>query len=422
MERKSIKTGLTPTVVVESVQGGLQVKGWDRSEVFAKAGETGALTLEEKEAKVILSCTSECILRVPRSATVQIGEVHGNLRAKYLDRRLSVETVHGSLGMRNIDDVQVGTIHGDLLVKQVRDNLHVEEVQGNAIIWDVQGACTLRQVRGKLDLHDVIGSVSASAQAHVRAVLNLIAGERYEIASGGHLHCQTPEDANLEVDITSQAAVIEVAMGEQKQTYHQAEHHLVLGQGGPRMTLSAQEEVHLSCREGDWEEPEEIDMMLNEEFTRISDEFSSQIESQIEAQMALLDEQMARLSETISKAGLSRAEAQRLVQRAQASGEQAAARAQEKMLRAQERLERKLAAAQRKAEIKARDREQQPPKGRTPGWSFDWRASAGKPSGSQTGSASSDLQEERLIILRMLEEKKITLDEAEKLLAALEGK
>lgn len=422
MDRKSIKTGLTPTVVVESVHGGLQVKGWDRSEVFAKGGSAGVLTMEERAGGVVLSCKSECILRVPRSASVQIGAVHGNLRAKYLDKRLTVEEVHGSLGMRNVDDVRVGTIHGDLLVKQVRDNLQVEEVQGKAIIWDVEGACTITRVLGDLDLHDVLGSVRAASQTHVRAVLNLVTGEQYEITSGGHLHCHMPEDANLEVDITSQAGRIEIALGEQRQSLNQQKHHLVLGAGGPSMRLAAQEDVFLTCREGDWEEPEEIDMLLNEEFTRITDEFSSQIESQLEAQMALLDEQMARLSETISKAGLSPEETQRLVQRAQASGEQAAARAQAKMQRAQERLERKLAAAQRKVEIKTRKWEQEAHKGRKTGWGIYWKPSTSKTSAGQASPPSVDLQGERLIILRMLEEKKITLDEAEKLLAALEGK
>jgi hypothetical protein len=49
---------------------------------------------------------------------------------------------------------------------------------------------------------------------------------------------------------------------------------------------------------------------------------------------------------------------------------------------------------------------------------FNWDLLPGSP--AEAGQPVSD--EERLAILRMLREKKITLEEAEKLLGALEGK
>jgi len=132
--------------------------------------------------------------------------------------------------------------------------------------------------------------------------------------------------------------------------------------------------------------------------------------------MKILDEQMAHLSESISHSGVPPAEADRILRRARESSERANLRAQEKMQRAREKLDRKLAAAQRRVEERERATA-----GRKEGqekrtWSFDWPTTS-SPAQSQ-GEAS---DEERLMILRMLEQKKISLAEAEQLLEALEG-
>jgi len=86
--------------------------------------------------------------------------------------------------------------------------------------------------------------------------------------------------------------------------------------------------------------------------------------------------------------------------------------------RAQEKLERKLEAARRRQEAKAQaaERREQMRSRRT--WSFEIPTPPVPPMPEKEPVS----EEERLMILRMLEQKKITLEEAEQLLSALEGK
>ena len=85
-----------------------------------------------------------------------------------------------------------------------------------------------------------------------------------------------------------------------------------------------------------------------------SQQIGGEVESQLDAQMKILDEQMARLSKSITRAGVPPAEAERILRRAQQSSERANLRAQEKLQRAREKLDRKLAAAQRRVEERER--------------------------------------------------------------------
>jgi hypothetical protein len=150
-------------------------------------------------------------------------------------------------------------------------------------------------------------------------------------------------------------------------------------------------------------------------FAGFSEEFSQQIadqiEAQVETQLEVLNDEMEKLSSTIEHSGLSQDEMDRIMEQARESSERAAARSQENIRRAQEKLERKLAATQRKAELRAKAAERRSQRGT----GFTW------PPPTETRPKTAVSDEERLVVLRMLEEKKISLEEAEQLLAALEG-
>ena len=163
------------------------------------------------------------------------------------------------------------------------------------------------------------------------------------------------------------------------------------------------------------EDAEDIYTPLPEDF---GEQIAEQIEAQIEAQMELMNEQLnaqfERLSEKISTAGLSEGEMERIMDQWRISSERASERAQTKMERAQKKLERKIEAARRKSAIRARAAEARQ-RGRKRG---AWAVGVSVQPDKDREPVS---EEERLMILRMLEQKKISPEEAEQLLAALEG-
>ena len=98
------------------------------------------------------------------------------------------------------------------------------------------------------------------------------------------------------------------------------------------------------------------------------------------------------------------------------ASERAHTRAQEKIRRAQAKMERKLEATRRRAERKARAAERAARDRRRRAEPVEWTPSPPK----KVSEPVSD--EERLMILQLLEQGKITTEEAEQLLSALEGK
>ncbi len=144
----------------------------------------------------------------------------------------------------------------------------------------------------------------------------------------------------------------------------------------------------------------------------LAEEIIHQIDQQMASLEARLNEHLAGFSEISGSAGLPAEEIDGIVEQAREASQRAALQAQQKARkaaqRAQERLERKLEKARRKSRGRGQG---------VAGWR--WGARAGRASLDPQPEEASD--QERVLILKMLEDGQISLEEAEQLLAALEG-
>jgi hypothetical protein len=411
MDQKTIQTGPNPEITVEQVLGSLDVKGWER-EVVEVSARLSELSLEEGDGKISLGSRGSLALRLPVMASVKVEDVHGQARIKQLQETLAIETVHGSLVLRDVADIELGTVHGELFARDLAGEIHAEQVMGNAMLRDIDGECDLAEVMGNFHAREVTGNIKTSARGNAHIRLSVLAGERYEVDARGNIYLRIPAEASARLTLTSEARRIQVKLPGEKKSIQQADYEFTLGDGRAAITLSAGGTIFISSQEGEWDMDEDREAEFERGFAGIHFEIGEQIGAQISAQMEAvsrqINEEMSRLSETLSQSGMSAAERDRIVAEARQNSERATARAQERMRRAQEKLDRKMEAVQRRAETHA-----QRHAGRS--WGMSW----GAPRAEAPKETVSD--DERLMILKMLEQKKISLDEAEELLRALEG-
>jgi hypothetical protein len=416
MSKQTIPTSMAPEVIIEQVHGELQVRGWDRPEVTVNA-DNDDLSLEEQDDMVRMSCQGSCDVRLPHGATLQVGRAHANTAIKNLHDRIEIDEVDGSLNLREVAGVQIDRVHGELYLRSASDELKVGRVDGNATIRDLRADCVLEQVDGNLDLHNVEGAIQVKASGNARLRLRQMSGDEYQVRADGNLHCHIPPDASCNLTLSSDSELIRLRLPEVSQTYQQAQHELSIGGGAAMVNLSAGGSLYLFSDQISWSKGEDLDVDfegLSEEFNQqIAQQIQDQIQSQMDQMTRQLNEQMAHLSDQINQAGLSQQEAERIVEQALAASERETSRAQEKLRRAQEKLERKLEANRMRARAAADRRTRAYNRG---SWSFSIPTPPSPPAEPRVSD------EERLMILRMLEEKKITPAEADQLLAALEGK
>jgi len=314
---------------------------------------------------------------------------------------------------------------------------------------DVQGDFSVVEaIYGNLTLKDIDGK--ASAITHGNAILRFDPdlGNTYSFQADGNLICRIAEDASLVVKVERANRIVVKLPEIDLPASSTAPLEFKLGEGDGKLNLSAGGDVVISAQPVEWDE-EDLELNLDEDFDGMAESISQQVTRQIETQMEMLEQQleaqMEHLTSTLGGIKISPERIEQITERARLAGERAAGRTQEKLQHAQERLQRKLESARRRAEahIRAsehvvqdrRHRHAEIPIPPSFGWPpptppvppvfrgnpspASWPSKPEVPTPNMTTEPVGD--DERLMILQMLEQKKITADEAEQLLSALEG-
>ena len=421
MARQVISTSLAPDCFVGEVMGDLRVKGWETPQV-AVDGSAEDLDLQESDDVVRISSRGGCEIRLPHAAALEIESVHGDAEIKLLEESLQISEVHGSLTLRNVAGLKVQRVQGDLSGRSIDGDLEIEQVLGDAELRQIAGSCSLGEVHGDLNLQDVGRGVQAKvlgdARVRLSSLLSSLDDESCTLSADGDVLLTVPADAGLRLHLVSRGGMIRVNVGDKAETYQQEQVDLEIGSGESGVTIEAGGDIIIL---GQWMGAERGSAPFMSDY---SDQIARQVETQIGQQMEevsrRMKDQMDRLTSTLGQAGFSPEDTARVVEQAMRAGERETARAQEKIRRAQEKLERKLEEAQRKAEQKARSGDRNAWARPRHTWGRTWPTPPTPPTPPSVSEPVAE--EERMLVLKMLEQKKISLEEAEKLLAAMEGK
>jgi hypothetical protein len=367
MEKVQLEVGEKITIKILSVGGELRISGRETKHFEAQAPEHGELKVDQDGDLISVSCRTGCLIFLPSQSRVEADRVGGDVRLTELVNDCMIRSIGGDLSLRRVGSATFELIGGDLHARRVRGDLMVDQIGGDAIVEKVQGNVILRAVGGDLVLRNVDGQVEASVGGDTSASLGAVPHVRSTLTTGGDLSCSLPDQASATVtlqaggDITI-PGIFEAEWDDEQKVIH-------LGEGEAEIDLVAGSDLLLRVGSEDQGYPDEL-------FGDLLRDFDSKA-VEIEARFGAMG------------AGLYGFDADRIGERVRRSIE-----------RAQRKAARASAHAKRKNKHKH---------------AFKFRF------GGMENQKIDATDEERLAILRMVEAGKISVEEAEKLLEALEG-
>lgn len=370
METISQEVGAKPRVRLVAIGGDLRLTGREGTTLEAQAPPRGDLEVRSVAGTIEVSSRAACLIFLPEGTQVSGDAVGGDVRIAGLRGDLKLGTVGGDLSLRRVGRCEIGRAAGNLAVHRLRGDLSVGWVGGDAHVEEVEGDVSLPAVGGDFEMREVTGSIRADVGGDASLTLSPRAGSESSIRAGGDLICRLSAQASVRLRLRAGGDLHAAIPGERVQ----GEGELIVEVGGGGATAELSAGGDLSVRPGGV--TGEAGMASG-----WTDDLQMRVETQVDAALAEVEASLGSLE-------------------ARALG------IDPERLRA--RVRRAAGRAQRHAE---RSRERQDVGSRNVDINFG-------PFGTSRPTAN---DEERLTVLRMLEQGTITLEEAEKLLKALEG-
>ncbi|MFH1523949.1 MAG: hypothetical protein ABIF04_03200 [Chloroflexota bacterium] len=405
----TVTVSATPNVVIESIPGDLRVAGWERSEILVKT-DGDKLEVASSADPITISCDGDLILYLPRAANLRVEKVDGDASLQALRGPVTLGAIDGDLTMndlgpvtlsmvsgdaslRNIGVINADAISGDFVLRDGHGVCAVDSVGGDASLRDLDDMVTIQSVGSDLFLRNVQGAVNVTAGSDVALYVDPKPGLTYDVTAGDDLIARLSPEANVRLHLKGGSSeTIHVDFPGVKVPEDCSGCEVVIGketEGMAEMLLTAGNDLLVTSHADPWESAADFGVGMGDGSDwPLPPDFSERINRRVQA---ALERTQIHLDEANRRAG-----------------------------NAGHRASIKIEAAMRRAEAKARAAEVRARRGHfnvnVGRWNWDLT-----PQGTaQAGAPVSD--DERLIILKMLQEKKISVEEAEQLLAALEGK
>lgn len=377
MTIKTFPSSASPRLEINA-DGNLKIIGWTTEGVEAQIEDESDLTVEQTGAGMNVYAEDDCELKVPQNSILQINLVEGSLSIMSVLGEISIQSVGGHLTLQATGPVSCSNVSGHLKFSETVGAIQIRNVGGNLKGNQASGALTVANVGGNIKMLDVMLVDKVHAGGNIKVKL-LGSPQELEALAGGNIKLWVPEAADFSLEAYSGGEKVVIQNGPESQRIGSSRHRVTIGAGGPLVRLHAGGNVYV-LKSG-WEDDlSSEDFITSEDFTMgwFRPGMDEHLQRRIDAKVR---EAEARATEATRKA------------------------------------EQRIGAAMRKAE-KASDKFGEKFWSGSRGWPG---AHPGQPAAPET-PVSRVSDEERMVILNMLSEKKITAEEANQLLDALNGK
>ncbi len=393
---QTFETGPTPRLTLHSVEGNLTLTGWDRPEMQVRtSGDDETLTIEELDGAWTVQSGEDLWLQVPVQTAATIGVVEGNASISLILGGLTIDAIEGNAAIHSVGAVTAANIEGNLTARLIAGDLSIETVEGNAQIAKVAGSVQLATVEGNLVLDESSGNIDAVVEGNVKVQTILSGGQHCTIRAEGSITCEVPREAGGIFSLRADGAIRVKDFGDER-SVRAGEVIFERQPAHAHMTLEADGNIMLRGAQPRAFDETEFTSSFEDEMALRSAEITQQISAQIESQVNELSRQ---LDDKLSRLG---------------NNEELAVKIQERVQSAMRRAEEKLAEAMRKMEQRTQESEGRRRKG-------GWTPPPPPPPAAPKPKRSPATDEERMMILRMVEQGKLSVEQAEKLLTALNG-
>ncbi len=358
------------------------VRGWENEEVEVRYPENKDCFLDIDQGHLEIDAKSYCIVSIPENVKISIEKIDGNFESAGTLGLLNIETIGGNCTVQSVEGLSVENVGGNCKIGFIGNNAKLEKVGGNLNFVVENGILKIDGVGGNLSGQAENISLITSVGGNIKIITNRMNGGENQLRAGGSikLNIKNLEDATINAKA---GGVATIHYQESSEKFTNGKFEKKFGTGEKVVQLEAGGNIKIS--------DEEVDFEINQNFGSADDAYVDEMEQKFETralQSSGFD--ISVLYDIDGEIGERIREKTHL--------------ADEKIQRAMEKMERKFSFKEEFGNIPRPPRPPRPPVEPQPGTTKSFPIS----------------KEEKIMILKMLQDGKINAEEADRLLRALE--
>ncbi|MEN6436400.1 MAG: hypothetical protein ABFD58_11375 [Anaerolineaceae bacterium] len=372
-------------VLVIKASCDLNISGWDQN-IFEIVGDPAGIQIIADDKTTRLTSVDDCDIRVPMHYSVHIEKASGDTWLNDLLGEVKVDKVHGDFSAARIANIAIEKVGGDCSLEEIATPLTCRQIGGDLICSSLAGGLTEASAGGDAKLLNVYGGVRLNAGGDISIGMSDSLGEPVVLRAGGDVVVSIPPSSGWSFDLTSGGNDIRLDLAGKKERIDDWAVLRTEGDGKSPLRVKAGGDIRIT------------DIPLSTE------KFQQRAEKMESHRSHVLSIQIPHIQTVIDNAEISADLADRIARKTEAA-----------VRKAEDRID----AAMRKID-------QHGSSSRVEYVNSSDNASIPSPDGEKEAGTTVEkpvshiTEEEKLVVLRMLQDNKLTVEEADRLLDALE--
>ncbi len=388
METKTVNVN-DHTMIVVKTHADLDLQGSDQMEIRALTEEPRGAAMTQEEDLVHVQSRSDLDLIVPVAAEILVERVSGDANLRQVNGHLQIHRVGGDLTIQNIATGEIMSVGGDCRILTAQGVLSIQRIGSDFTGAELSGPIKLEGVGGDADVNMTGGDAQVRAGGDINFSITEISDQSVRLDAGGDVLLLLPSDANVALELRSRGHDITVEMAGESQSIEKRMASLTFGSGSCKINIDAGGDIRVSDDLTEMEEFDDLREEIDEHWDAVEESRSERANEGDEEGFAFhANEFNDRINRHV---------------------DDAMRKADSRLQQAMKKLEERTRRLEKHGFSNIPPIPPIPPAGR-------WTGNVPHPE-QKKQSAS---EEEKMLILKMLQEKKISAEEAEKLLDALE--
>ncbi len=191
MKQFAFPLGDKPALTIRS-HADLQVTGWDRPDASVDSEPGYSLKVEQGRTGLFITCLEDCEIFIPTQTLVTIEKVSGDLKISNLTGTINIQKVGGSAVFATVGTVAAEKIGGDCDVSGIAGNFTVEKIGGSLEGSQFAGDVLVEKAGGDVRAGGIAGRFIARAGGSIEAQLLDGFGPAVTLRAGGDIRLHLP--------------------------------------------------------------------------------------------------------------------------------------------------------------------------------------------------------------------------------------